>query len=71
MIAAPDKILACGYCGEQVFDTWRSCCGEVHFEEVLRCPECGGDIDTRRSDVAGLETYQHCCTSCHYRSEPE
>lgn len=69
--SAPDKVLACHYCGDQVFDTWRSCCGEVHFEEVLRCPKCGGDIDTRKSDSNGCETYQHCCANCDYRSEPE
>jgi hypothetical protein len=71
MIAAPDKVLACHYCGEQVFDTWRSCCGEVHFEEVLRCPECGDDVSTERLALQSCETYQHVCNSCDYRSEPE
>ena len=71
MIAAPNKVTACVYCGETTAETRRSCCGEVHFEEVFRCPMCDGDIDTRRSLVAGIETYQHCCTDCDYRSEPE
>lgn len=71
MIAAPVKAMACAYCGEFCQDQWRSCCGEVHYEELLICPECGDDIDTRRSEVAGIETYQHCCTNCDYRSDPE
>lgn len=39
--------------------------------EPLICPECGAELETVHHEVTGIETYQHVCTECDYRSEPE
>jgi len=69
--AQPDYVSRCVYCGELAVPAPRSCCGERHFYDVPECPECGGELDSLRHDVTGIETYTFVCRECDWASDPE
>jgi len=71
MIKDYAMVLRCVYCGKPAQEEWRSCCGEVHFEQVPECPECGHDLHPVQRDVTGIETYTMQCENCNFRSLPE
>ena len=67
----PNYTSRCVYCGEPEPEAHMSCCGEKHYQDEPECPMCGSDVDTVRSDTAGIETYRHRCVSCDWVSDPE
>lgn len=35
-------MMVCAYCGNPAPESpIQSCCGEIHFEDIPECPECG------------------------------
>jgi hypothetical protein len=61
---------ACVYCGKPMIESWKSCCGEVHFEPVELCPECDSDdvIDCHAEASYSLpETNYKACCACNHQ----
>ena len=71
MTLAYNTITRCAYCGEPKSDKRFGCCGEVHYEEVPECPQCGEDLALVSCEVTGIETHYMACSNCDYRGEPE
>lgn len=71
MKLAYNVVMRCVYCGSEVDEPWRSCCGEVHQEAVPECPECGEDLALVSCEVTGIETHYMACSNCEWRGEPE
>ena len=57
-------MLRCVYCGEQATEPPRSCCGEIHFEDSVGCPECGSEFTYRAHQDASPATPECSSWNC-------
>lgn len=61
--------LVCAYCGNDMIESYVSCCGEVHFVPLETCPECESeDIDEAHGFTScGVETNYKVCGNCNHQ----
>jgi hypothetical protein len=67
----PEYQSRCVYCGDPEVDAHMSCCGERHFEMEAECPDCGGEVYTISTTVAGMESSAPACNNCAWVGDTE